>query len=126
MFSVPITGDTHEVQNGGRTAQYIAGCLTTRHNLSFQCCGKLLFGNTLFNLSIFLVTLRYKGKTNNVFSVPIPGDGHEVQNGGRTAQDITGSPHITELGAKGPFSTYQYILVPYDFIKLNLTIFLVT
>ena len=29
-----------------------------------------------------------------------------MQNGGRTAQDIAGSPHITELGAKGPFSTY--------------------
>ena len=37
---------------------------------------------------------------------PVQGDGEEMEDGGGTAEDVTGGPDVTEEGAEYPGTTY--------------------
>ena len=40
------------------------------------------------------------------FAQPVDGDGQQMKDGGRAAEDVAGGPHITEIGPKGPLHAY--------------------
>ncbi len=66
----------------------------------------MLLPNTCKKIGPLKAAIKSRSSASQPRDLPINGYRNKVKNGGRAAEDIARSPHITELWPEGPGVTY--------------------